>query len=609
MKIGLILGILDNDFCNSIVKYASKEISSRNAQLIVIECCDIDRNNSAEISENLVFKILESECLDGIIIVTSTVSCKNTRESFRTMIKNAGIPAVSAGDKMDGIPSLVFDYKEGFNIIISHFISHKINKFAFVSGPLSDPDSLSKFNAFSEAAEKHGLDIPQHFILAGTDGYMPGYNCARKLVPYVKNGSVEAVICSDDELAISVIKYFKDNDINIPGDVAVSGYNNTDLANYNKTLTTVDRHLDQLFEKAAAVLFEQIFRRNNDLVFSCPPELVTGQSCGCDIKIKPGDSVFYPWTRFNGIRGRIAGSDNEDVISRLTGYLEDNNIAQCYVVQNSDPAKYAGQETPKGTLFFGYAKGSNVSYPKPFSLAEILPRHILYDIKEPMVIKPLSMNNMQYGFLFVSISDSMASFIDDLASELSQHFAYLYTKSKQKRLEKEIADAHESLMISNKRLNELTVKENLDKLINIRHLAANMLQSRMGAKGEYVLIIVEIDNFNEINSRYGFSEGEFVISCVSNILSNSIRDDDFLSHQYCERYVLLVKNIHKDPTGIITKRFIKALDELNSYLKKPYTISFSWGYARTNVENDFEKAYNAAEHDLLQNKQKILPRS
>jgi diguanylate cyclase (GGDEF)-like protein len=123
------------------------------------------------------------------------------------------------------------------------------------------------------------------------------------------------------------------------------------------------------------------------------------------------------------------------------------------------------------------------------------------------------------------------------------------------------------------------------------------------------LIIVEIDNFNEINSRYGFSEGEFVISCVSNILSNSIRDDDFLSHQYCERYVLLVKNIHKDPTGIITKRFIKALDELNSYLKKPYTISFSWGYARTNVENDFEKAYNAAEHDLLQNKQKILPRS
>jgi diguanylate cyclase (GGDEF)-like protein len=135
-----------------------------------------------------------------------------------------------------------------------------------------------------------------------------------------------------------------------------------------------------------------------------------------------------------------------------------------------------------------------------------------------------------------------------------------------------------------------------------------MLQSRGGSKGEYVLIIAEIDNFNEINARYGFSEGEFVISCVSGILSKSIRDDDFLSHQYCERYVLLVKNVHKDPTGAIAKRFIKALDELNSTLKKPYTISFSWGFAQANIDNDFEKAYNEAEQNLLLNKQKLLPR-
>lgn len=608
MKIGLILGVLNNDLCDIIVKHVSKEISSRNAQLIVIECCDSGCGDSAEISGNLMLKIAESECLDGIIIVTSTVSCKNTRESFRTMIKNAGIPAVSAGDKMDGIPSLVFDYKEGFNIIISHFISHKINKFAFVSGPLSDLDHLARFNAFFEAAEKYGLDIPQHFILEGADGYMPGYNCARKLVPYVKNGSVEAVVCSDDELAMSVIKCFKDNDISVPGDAAVSGYNNSYPANFNKVLATVDRRLDQLFEKSISVLFEQIFRRNNDLVFSCAPELVAGRSCGCDAKIQTCDDIFYPWTISSSLRGKISGSSDEEAVSKLAKYLEDHNVAQCYVIQNSHPAGYSGQDTPKGTLFFGYAKGETVSYPKPFSLAEILPRHILYDIREPMVIKPLSVNDMQFGFLLVAISDSMASFIEDLASELSRHFAYLYAVSERKRLEKEIADAHESLMISNRRLNELTVKENLDKLINIRHLAANMLQSRKGAKGEYVLMIVEIDNFHEINTRYGFSEGEFVISCVSNILSKSIRDDDFLSHQYCERYVLLVKNIHKDPTGTITKRFVKALDELNSSLKKPYVISFSWGYAQANVDNDFEKAYNAAEQDLMLNKQKILPR-
>ena len=72
-------------------------------------------------------------------------------------------------------------------------------------------------------------------------------------------------------------------------------------------------------------------------------------------------------------------------------------------------------------------------------------------------------------------------------------------------------------MLSNKRLNELTVKDNLYKLSNLRHLASNMLQKRRGITGEYYLIIVDIDNYYEINERFGFSEGEYVISCVSNI--------------------------------------------------------------------------------------------
>lgn len=609
MKIGLVTGKLNNDYCNDIVKYVSEEVTARNAQLIVIEGCDIDCKSSAEMPENLIFKIIESEFLDGLLVLTSTLPCRSARELLETAIKKAGKPAVSIGDITDGIPSVVFDYQAGFDSIISHLISHNISNFAFISGALSDLDSHSRLNAFLEAAGKHGLTIPQHLILEGTDGYMPGYGCARKLLPFIRNGSVEAVVCSDDELALSAVKCFKDNKLSVPGDVAVSGFNNSDLAGCsNKALTTVDRRLGQLFKKAVDVLFEQIFGHKNDAVFSITPELALGRSCGCNVKSKSDDIIFYPWTGFNALNGKISGSNADKTVSELVEYFENNNITQCYAVQSVSPAK-AGQEIPKGRLFFGYAKGKTVLYPKAFLMVEILPRHILYDIKEPMVIKPLCSNNMLFGYLFVSLSGSMASFINDLASELCGCFAYIHAMNERKRLEKELAGARESLMISNKRLNELAVKENLDKLMNIRHLAANMLQSRKGAKGEYVLIIIEIDNFNEINYLYGFSEGEFVISCVSSILSKSIRDDDFLSHQCCERYVLLVKNIQKDSVETITNRFVKALDELNRSLKKPYAISFNWGCAEANIENDFEKAYNTAEQNLLMNKQKSMPSS
>ena len=118
--------------------------------------------------------------------------------------------------------------------------------------------------------------------------------------------------------------------------------------------------------------------------------------------------------------------------------------------------------------------------------------------------------------------------------KLYQYFSGSYFNQEYMRLKKEIAETRESLMLSNKRLNELTVKDNLYKLSNLRQLASNMLQKRRGITGEYYLIIVDIDNYYEINERFGFSEGEYVISCVSNILTRSIRDDDYFSHQSFE---------------------------------------------------------------------------
>lgn len=609
MRIGLVIGMLNNDLGNIVIRRVSEEISSRNAQLVVIECCDIDFNTPADLRENLVLKVIGSELIDGIIIATSTIPGQDARNLLETVVKGTGKPVVSIGERLEGIPSFVFDYQAGFSSIIEHFLSHNINNFAFVSGPLSNLDNLARHDAFIEAAQKHGIEVPQHLMLEGTSGYMSGYNCAWTLVPLIKNGSVRAVICSDDEIAISVIKCLRDNGISIPEDVSVSGFDDSTLAGYNRVLTTVDKGVGHLVEKSVTVLFQHIFGRREDYdVHTCIPGLVIGKSCGCDVREKPDDLVLPPWTRFYGLKGRISRTDEKGSAALLAGYLDENNVNQCYIVYNADPDEYTGQDGLKCRLFFGYSRGKTVSYTRAFPIDEILPRHILSEVKEHLAIKPLVMNRLQLGLLIISINNVTGALIDDLAAELCRSLVYIYSIKKKAELEKKISDVHDSLMISNRRLNELTVKDNLDKLANIRHLASKMLKARNGSSGEYVLIIVEIDNYNEINSRYGFNEGEFVLSCVSDILSRSIRDDDFLIHQYCERYVLLVKNIQKDPTEIITKRFTIALDELNSRLKKPYVISLSWGCAQASLENDFEQAYNQAEQALLQNKQKNMLR-
>lgn len=605
MRIGLIVGNLNNDYCDKIINYISCELSTRNIQLIIFECCTLDNIGDGLLCGNL-FKLINSQYLDGIIIIPATFNYNNVDVFTKLLDQKINKPIVSMGFAFEDFPSVVLDYTTGFNNLISHLISHDIKDTAYISGPLSNPISALKHISFLEAIEKNQLKISTNLIFEGAGGYMQGYNSARMIIPLVKSKLVQAVICSDNEIAVSVIKCFKENDLIVPNDVAVLGFDDTiPEAKFSPYLTTLVSNLDQIINKTFSVLFESIFGDVKIQKHVLNPSLIIGESCGCDIKRDDKIDYSIPWTKSYGIR--LGNSLDHDLfISTLTMHLNTNNIEQCYIVRYTTPiitkVPINSLDKPKATIVYGYNKGNIINYTKSFSIDNILPEHILNNIKSPILITPLFFVRIQFGYLLVSVSESMAYFTDDLSVELCHYFAYHYLSSEQEKLEKKIADAHESLMISNRRLNELTVKGNLDKLDNLRRLASNMLQTRKGSTGKYALIIVEIENFHEINTFYGFSEGEYVLSSVSDILANIIRNNDVLDHQHCERYVLLMKNIQHNPIQTIVNRLTKALDKLNSSIQKPYSITVCWGAATANMENSFDTTYSHAEQNLQDNK-------
>ena len=62
----------------------------------------------------------------------------------------------------------------------------------------------------------------------------------------------------------------------------------------------------------------------------------------------------------------------------------------------------------------------------------------------------------------------------------------------------------------------------------------------------------------------------------------------------------MVKNVQSNPIKTIEARFNRALNDLNSNLDKPYSISFSWGYTLGNVEDNFDSIYEKAEINLME---------
>jgi len=362
---------------------------------------------------------------------------------------------------------------------------------------------------------------------------------------------------------------------------------------------------ERSYKKALCFLFKQILGDNQKLTYNLEPDFIAGYTSSFENQTIY-DGLSQPVS--NRSRAISQATKTVGIILRLTQFLTNQNVSRCFIVKYCDPVKFENTiyefEKHKAVLYYGFSEGKTVEFEKPFSATGIIPSHLLNKIKEPMLIKPIFTDGVKFGFLFISLSRDIVPLINDLCNELIHYFSGSYFYQEYKRLKKEMALTWESLMLSNKRLNELTIRDNLDKLVQFRHLASNMLQKRLANTGEYILIIVDIDNYYEINERFGFSEGEYIIQCVSNILAKSIREDDYLSHQCFERFILLLKNVRINNIHIFADRFTKALEELNQLTDKPYKISFSWGYAPATIESDIEDAYLEAEKKLFEEKQK-----
>lgn len=606
----MVIGVYDSSYCLSIVKWISREVRARKAQLIIFEGHGFDNNSADNVTSNTLFRLIHRERLDGLIILSSSVNFSCGNELVQKFAHKVDLPVVSLGVAYDHISSVVVNNTGGFEKIVLHLLSHGYTKFAYIGGPLSHPESPVRLDAFLHILQDNSLSVPAEYILEGSFGYMSGYNHVKNLIDPVKARALDAIVCANDEMALGAIRCLTDHDLRVPEDVAVTGFDGTGLLDYcSPLITTVNQRFDLIGKKSVSALFELIFSHKNNQVCSIEPELMIRESCGCKLTDALKKEAPFPYISSYRMNGRLQLLDPGQLHQELTHYLEENNIPVCFIVSYPEAMPFDDKNfnpNVKGSIFYGFLKGKPIQYPKPFPFSDILPDQFFEEIQEPVLVKPLYFGRSQYGFLLISAYEAAAPFIDDLGLELCHYMGSQYQAKEQKEIEKRLNDAHESLKISNKRLNELTVKENLDKLTHVRYLASNMLQHRKSSTGDYVLILVEIDNFNEINTKYGFTEGEFTISQVSKILANSIRDEDFLSHQNCERYVILVKNIQNDPIKTIGSRFIKGLNELNSNVDKPYAISFSWGSFLGNVDQDFDTIYQRAEQNLLEYKQKKI---
>lgn len=204
--------------------------------------------------KELIGEYAKSGITEGIILMTS-----RKKDAVIKELSEISFPFVLVGTPESGYD---VNYVDNDNVeagykITKHLISRGHKRIAFIG--VSDQYLVlrDRFEGYQKALAENGIKPDEALTVSGVFMSGGGAELTRKLLSRRK--AFSGLIAADDFMAFEAMKVLKENGLNVPGDVAVAGFNNVQLSSYfSPSLTSVDINAFTLGEKAFEMIFNSL---------------------------------------------------------------------------------------------------------------------------------------------------------------------------------------------------------------------------------------------------------------------------------------------------------------------------------------------------------------
>ena len=149
----------------------------------------------------------------------------------------------------------------------------------------------------------------------------------------------------------------------------------------------------------------------------------------------------------------------------------------------------------------------------------------------------------------------------------------------------------------NEELKKLSITDRLTQLYNRRKI--DELLNEVKNK-KFSLILLDIDHFKEINDIHGHLEGDKVLVEISNLLKNSLNQNDEIGRWGGEEFLIICKNTSEKEAYIIASRLKKAIEDHDFKIRK---ITASFGVSEASKNLDIKNILAKADDALYKAKQ------
>ena len=146
---------------------------------------------------------------------------------------------------------------------------------------------------------------------------------------------------------------------------------------------------------------------------------------------------------------------------------------------------------------------------------------------------------------------------------------------------------------NNKKLLALSIRDPLSNLYNRRYVFSfldKLLNSVDDKKNQVSIMVIDIDNFKQVNDTYGHPFGDCVIREIARIGEDTIRAEDIMGRVGGEEFLCVLPRINAEQCKKIAERFIKNVNDNDFILehqnmeKEKVNVTLSIGIATTSFE-------------------------
>jgi LacI family repressor for deo operon, udp, cdd, tsx, nupC, and nupG len=244
----ILLPDINNPFYCKVAKGISSAAGRQGYQEIIV------RTDSHPLTYSFIEDIVSNTHAEGVITL-DPIPSKETLEMLRSKF-----PIVQCAEyNEESAASYVsIDDMSAAKTVVEYMISKGKRRIALLNGPLKYKYAKKRQEGYLEALKEANIEpIPSLIVHLPEFSYDAAVSVATQLL--TMNERPDAIFAVSDVFAVSAIKAAKRLGLEIPKDLGIVGFDNTDISiMYEPALTTVKQPQFQLGFLACEMLIEQI---------------------------------------------------------------------------------------------------------------------------------------------------------------------------------------------------------------------------------------------------------------------------------------------------------------------------------------------------------------